>query len=313
MTFSRITGTGGYLPETKLTNQALAETYQLDTSDEWIQQRTGIRARHIAANSEDVVSMGVLAARQALTAANKEPDDIDLIIVATCSYETIFPSAACAVQRALGITTACTAFDIQAACTGFIYALSIADQFVRAGSAKTVLVIGSETMSRVLDWQDRATCVLFGDGAGAVLLTAAEKPGILSTELHANGDEGDILSLEKSHFLAMQGNKVFRFGVTHLAKALTACLRANQLSVAQLDWFIPHQANIRMIETMAEKLGFPMDKVIATLHNQCNTSAASIPLALDFAVRQGHIQEGHTVLLEAIGGGVTWGTALIQF
>jgi 3-oxoacyl-[acyl-carrier-protein] synthase-3 len=313
MTFSRIAGTGSYLPAESMSNDALAKAKGLDTSDAWIQERTGIAARHIASVSEDVVSMGTAAATVALSAAGVSENEVDLIIVATCSYETTFPSAACAIQQALGISTQCPAFDIQAACTGFIYALSVADQFIRAGTMKTILVIGSETMTRVLDWQDRATCVLFGDGAGAVVLRADEKAGILSTELHANGAQDDILTLEKSAFLTMQGSKVFRFGVTHLDLALKACLKTNGLTIDQLDWFIPHQANIRMIQAMAEKLGFPMEKVVATLHNQGNTSAASIPLALDHAMRMGHIQVGHRVLLEAIGGGVTWGTALIQF
>lgn len=313
MNFSRIAGTGSYLPKESLTNEALATLKNLDTSDAWIKERTGIEARHIAAENEDVVSMAAAAAKCALVAANTDPNDVDMIIVATCSYEKTFPAAACAVQQALGISNQCAAFDIQAACTGFIYALSIADQFIRAGSMKTVLVIGSETMSRVLDWEDRATCVLFGDGAGAVLLRADAEKGILSTELHANGAQDDILKLEKSAFLTMQGSKVFRFGVTHLDLALNACLKTNHLTIDQLDWFIPHQANIRMIQAMAEKLGLPMEKVVATLQTQGNTSAASVPLALDFAVRAGHIKLGHRVLLEAIGGGVTWGTALIQF
>jgi 3-oxoacyl-[acyl-carrier-protein] synthase-3 len=313
MIFSRIAGTGSYLPANRLSNEALAKEKGIETSDAWIQERTGIAARHIASAEEDVVSMGTKAATLALSAAGLSADEVELIIVATCSYEKTFPAAACAIQQALGITTQCPAFDIQAACTGFIYALSIADQFIRAGSMKTVLVIGSETMSRVLDWQDRSTCVLFGDGAGAVVLRADPKAGILSTELHANGAQDDILTLEKSAFLTMQGSKVFRFGVTHLDMALKACLKANDLTIEQLDWFIPHQANIRMIQAMAEKLGLPMEKVVATLHHQGNTSAASIPLALDFAMRQGNIQAGHRVLLEAIGGGVTWGTALIQF
>ncbi|MEY3182691.1 MAG: hypothetical protein RLZ35_676, partial [Pseudomonadota bacterium] len=293
MNFSRIAGTGSYLPKESLTNEALATLKNLDTSDAWIKERTGIEARHIAAENEDVVSMAAAAAKCALVAANTDPNDVDMIIVATCSYEKTFPAAACAVQQALGISNQCAAFDIQAACTGFIYALSIADQFIRAGSMKTVLVIGSETMSRVLDWEDRATCVLFGDGAGAVLLRADAEKGILSTELHANGAQDDILKLEKSAFLTMQGSKVFRFGVTHLDLALNACLKTNHLTIDQLDWFIPHQANIRMIQAMAEKLGLPMEKVVATLQTQGNTSAASVPLALDFAVRAGHIKLGH--------------------
>lgn len=313
MNFSRVAGTGSYLPENIVSNEALAKAKGLDTSDAWIQERTGIASRHMASAHEDVVSMGAAAAKLALSAAGVPAESVDLIIVATCSYETTFPAAACAIQQALGITTQCPAFDIQAACTGFIYALSIADQFIRTGAMKTILVIGSETMTRVLDWQDRSTCVLFGDGAGAVVLRADTEIGILSTELHANGAQDDILTLEKSAFLNMQGSKVFRFGVTHLDLALKACLKTNALTIEQLDWFIPHQANIRMIQAMAEKLGLPMEKVVVTLGDQGNTSAASIPLALDFAMRSGHIQSGHRVLLEAIGGGVTWGTALIQF
>lgn len=310
MKFSRIIGTGSYLPTAIMSNDDLAQ--RLETSDAWIRERTGIVSRRVAAAEESVVTLGTQAAIRAIDAAELSVRDIELVIVATCSYETIFPAAACAIQQALGIPPG-PAFDIQAACTGFIYALSIADQFIRSGMVKTALVVGSETMTRVVDWADRSTCVLFGDGAGAVVLRADNSAGIVATNLQADGEHRDILLLERNGYLTMQGNKVFRFAVTHLEKAARASLDSQQWGIDDIDWLVPHQANIRIIQAMAEKLSLPLDKIVVTLPEQGNTSSASIPLALDAAVRDQRIRPGHRLLLEAIGGGLTWGTALIQY
>ena len=317
MTYSRIISTGGYLPEKVLTNFDLEK--MLDTSDAWIVERTGIQERRIAGDTETTSTMAIEAARKAIITANIEPDQIDLIVVATSTPENFFPSTACIVQKALNIKQ-CPAFDISAACAGFNYALGTADNFIRAGAAKYALVIGSETMSRTLDWTDRSTCVLFGDGAGAVVLEASVKPGILSNHLYSNGQYKDLLFYpsgvhpnSKPRFLKMNGSEIFKIAVNKLGEILDETLRANHLTHASLDWLVPHQANLRIISAMAKKLHLPMERVVITLDKQGNTSAASVPLALDAAIRDGRIQRGHTILLESFGGGLTWGAALVQY
>jgi len=314
--YSKIAGTGSYLPSKILTNHDLEK--QIDTTHEWIVERSGIHERRIAAPDETASSMGFLAAREAIEAAQISPNDIDLIIVATSTGERIFPSTACLLQERLGIS-GCPAFDVTAACAGFNYALSVADQFIRAGTAVCALVVGSETMSRIIDWQDRRTCVLFADGAGALVLTASETPGIHSTHLHADGKYKDLLYTptglepgEKAH-LQMSGREVFKVGVQQLARVLTETLEAHQLEKEAIDWLIPHQANIRMISAMANHLGLSMDRVVITLDKHGNTSAASVPLALDHAIRDGRIQRGHRLLLESFGGGFAWGSALVTY
>ncbi len=312
MIYSKIIGTGSCLPETILTNNALAE--RIETSDEWIVERTGIRQRHIASVLETTNSMGAMAARNALQMAGVRAEDVDMVIVATCTPDKTFPSSACHIQQELGIPP-CPAFDVQAACSGFIYGLSIIDQFIRTKMAKRVLLIGSEVMSRVVNWQDRRTCVLFGDGAGAILLEASSTPGILNTHISADGRHKDILYLDNqaNATIEMQGNSVFKLAVNMLDTIANQILVANNLTIHDLDWLVPHQANIRIIQAMAEKLGLPMERVVVTLREHGNTSSASIPLALDFAIRQGKIKPGQRLLLEAFGGGLTWGTALIQY
>lgn len=310
--YSKIVATGAYLPEKSVTNDDLANT--IDTSHEWIVERTGIESRHIANEEETVVVMGQRAAQQALDRAGWSADDIDMVVVATCTPDKTFPSTACLIQQALGIPP-CGAFDVQAVCSGFIYGLSVVDQFIRNGKAKRVLLVGVEKMSKVLDWQDRSTCILFGDGAGAVLLEASETPGILDTQLSADGNHKEVLFLDKEpeSTVQMQGNALFKLAVNLLDKAAVSMLEANQLEGSQIDWFIPHQANVRIIKATAEKLGLPMEKVILTLAKQGNTSAASIPLALDSGIQSGQLKRGQLLLLEAIGGGLTWGTALVRY
>lgn len=317
--FSRIIGTGGYLPERVLTNDEISET--VDTSDEWIFERTGIRSRRIAAPDETASSMGEIAARQALEAADLDPSKIDLIVMATSSPDRVFPSTACLLQQRLGIHF-CAAFDVQAACSGFIFGLSVADQYIRAGTARHVLVVGSEINSRLVDWNDRSTCILFGDGAGAVVLEASEEPGILSTHIHSDGRYRDLLYLpnpqgvgneSESPFVSMQGNEVFKIAVKTLGRIADETLAANHMDKAELDWLVPHQANTRIIAATAKKLRMPMDRVVLTLENQGNTSSASVPLALNEAVLDGRIQRGHVVLMEAFGGGFAWGSALIRY
>lgn len=321
MTYSQILGTGGYLPEKILTNADLEKI--VDTSSDWIVERTGIHQRHIAAEHETSLTMAEKAGRAAMAAAGMAPEDIGMIIIATTTPEKMFPSTACLLQQRLQIAN-CPAFDLNsAACAGFVYALSIADQFIRNGSVKTALVIGSEVMSRVLDWNDRSTCVLFGDGAGAVVLGATDKPGILSTHLHADGTYKDVLTLpislgkpmdvEQELFLKMSGNKLFKLAVNLLEKLFDDTLAANSLTKADVDWLVPHQANIRIIEALAKKLDLSMDHVAITLHDQGNTSSASIPLALDKAIRDGNIKRGDMLLLEGFGGGLAWGSALIKY
>lgn len=321
---ARITGTGSYLPEKVLTNQDLER--MVATSDEWIRERTGIVKRHIAAKDETTCDLAEHAARRALAAAGREPEEVDLIVLATTTPDKIFPSTACLLQARLGNHGA-TAFDVQAVCTGFIYALGVAEKFIRSGSHRCALVIGAETFSRVIDWSDRGTCVLFGDGAGAVVLEASEEPGILSTHLHADGayekllhvpggvskgfdfesDEGD------PRYTKMRGNEVFKIAVNTLGRIVDETLEANGLKKSDVDWLVPHQANIRIINATARKLGMSMDQVVVTVDQHGNTSAASVPLALDTAVRDGRIQRGETLLLEAFGGGFTWGSALLIF
>ncbi|WP_434113953.1 beta-ketoacyl-ACP synthase III [Methylocaldum sp. GT1TLB] len=318
--YARILGTGGYLPETILTNEQIAQT--VDTSDAWIIERTGIRERRIAGKHETASSMAERAALQALESAEIEPGTIDLIIVATCTPDRVFPSTACLLQQRLNIRD-CAAFDVQAACSGFIYALSIADQYVRAGAARRVLVVGSEVTSRIVDWSDRATCILFGDGAGAVVLEVADEPGILSTHIHSDGQYQDLLYVPNPNgagsgegderFLKMQGNEVFKIAVNTLGRIVDETLAANNLQKSDIHWLVPHQANIRIIAATAKKLHMPMDRVVMTIEKQGNTSAASVPLALNEAIRDGRIQRGHMVLMEAFGGGFAWGSALIRY
>lgn len=319
MMYSRIIGTGGYLPEKILTNQDLE--HMVDTSNEWIRTRTGITQRHIAADNEMASDLALNASRKAMAASGVTAGDIDLIIVATTTPDVIFPSTACILQDKLGVAD-CPAFDVQAVCSGFIYALATADMFIRAGKCHTALVVGTEIYSRILDWTDRSTCVLFGDGAGAVVLTRGDQPGILSSHLHADGSHRKILAVPGSicggkvqgkPFVMMEGNVVFKFAIKVLEDVVRETLAENNLEVSDIDWLIPHQANIRIILSTANKLGLPMEKVVATVDRHGNTSAASIPLALDIAVRDGRIKSGQLVLLEGVGGGFTWGAVLVRW
>ncbi|PHS69011.1 MAG: 3-oxoacyl-ACP synthase [Methylophaga sp.] len=320
MIYSRISGTGSYQPEKILTNHDLEQ--MVDTTDQWIQERTGIKKRHIVADDETTTDLAFYAAEKAIEAAGITNDDIDLIIVATSTPTRIFPSTASLVQQKLNITNGCPAFDIQAVCTGFIYALTVADKFIKSGSAKNVLIIGAETFSRIVDWTDRNTCVLFGDGAGAVVLQASDEPGLLSTHIHCDGKYNELLSVpsgpgsiesETPAYIEMQGNEVFKVAVRTLSAIVDETLAANNLQKKDIDWLIPHQANIRIIQATARKLDMAMDRVVVTVAEHGNTSAASIPLALDTAVRDGRIQRGEILLLEAFGGGFTWGSALLKF
>ena len=312
MIFSRIAGTGSYLPEKVVTNFDLEK--RVETTHAWIVERTGIESRHIANLDESTTFMGVQAAKKALDVAGVSPKEVELIIVATCTPDKVFPSAACLIQVELGVPP-CIAFDVQAACSGFIYALSIADSFIKSGKVKKALVIGSESLSRITDWDDRRTCILFGDGAGAVLLESSQEAGILSTALSADGCQKDIVYLDNraGAFIQMQGNALFRQAVNILDQAAVKALKENNLTISDLHWFIPHQANLRIITATAKKLDLPLDRVVLTLKDQGNTSGASIPLALDAAIRDGRIQRGQNLLLEGIGGGLTWGTAVIKY
>ncbi len=322
MSYARITGTGAYLPEKVLTNADLER--MVETSDAWIRERTGILERHVAADGETTCDLAEAAARRAIEAAGIEPREIDLIIVATTTPNRVFPSTACLLQARLGIH-GCPAFDVQAVCTGFVYALAVAEKFIRTGAARRALIVGAETLSRILDWSDRATCVLFGDGAGALVLEASETPGVLSTHLHADGHYEHLLTVpagiseHPERFrsgeatVRMKGNEVFRMAVNTLGRMVTEVLHANGLRKSDIDWLIPHQANIRIIKATARKLGLPMERVVVTVDLHGNTSAASIPLALDTAVRDGRVQPGATLLMEAFGGGFTWGAALVRF
>jgi len=321
-THSRIVGTGGYLPEKVLLNSDLEK--MVDTSDEWIRDRTGIEQRHIAAEGEYTVDLAEKAARGAMDSAGVSASEIDLIVVATTTADQVFPSTACLLQSRLDIH-GCPAFDVQAVCTGFVYALSVADKFVKTGSSKCALVVGAETFSRIIDWTDRNTCVLFGDGAGAVVIKADQQPGIFSTHLHADGDFAKLLHVpsgvsnnysavkEGRAFVEMEGSDVFKMAVRTLGAIVDETLEANQLDRADIDWLVPHQANLRIIKATAKKLKMPMSKVVLTVARHGNTSAASIPLALNHAVRAGDIKSGETLLLEGFGGGFTWGSALIKY
>jgi 3-oxoacyl-[acyl-carrier-protein] synthase III len=319
--YSRIIGTGGYLPEEVRTNDDL--TKMVDTSDNWIFERTGIKSRRIAAKHETASSMAELSARQAIEAADIAPNEIDLIIVATGTPDRVYPSTGCLLQHRLGVKE-CVAFDVQAACSGSIFALSVADQYIKTGACKKALVIGTELCSRVVDWTDRGTCILFGDGASAVLLEAAEEPGILSTHIHSDGRFEDLLYLPnpqaeagadstKNGYIAMKGNEVFKVAVNTLGRIVDETLAANNMNKSDVDWLVPHQANTRIIAATAKKLKMSMDQVVLTLENQGNTSSASILLALNEAVRDGRIQRGQVILLEAFGAGFTWGSALIKY
>jgi 3-oxoacyl-[acyl-carrier-protein] synthase-3 len=317
--FSRITGIGSYLPGPPVSNDDLASR-GIDTSDEWIVSRTGIKSRHLVANGESASDLALEASRRALLAAGIEPADLDLIIVATSTPDFIFPSTACLLQGKLGNHGA-TAFDVQAVCSGFVYGLTIADKFIRSGSHRRALVVGAEVFSRILDWSDRGTCVLFGDGAGAVVVEASDKPGILATALHADGAHHGILSVPGSvcggkvtgdPFLRMDGQAVFKFAVRVLAEVADECCQAAGIEPSEVDWLIPHQANVRILEATARRVKMPMDKVVVTVDRHGNTSAASVPLALDEAVRDGRIKAGQKIMLEGVGGGFTWGAVLLE-
>ena len=317
--YSRISGTGSYLPEKILTNRDLEKL--VDTSDEWIYTRTGIRERRIAADDQMTSDLALIASRRALDAARLAPEDIDLVIVATTTADMIFPSVACLLQAKLGVTQG-AAFDVQAVCSGFVYALAIADNFIRAGQYRHALVVGAEVYSRILDWKDRSTCVLFGDGAGAVVLSRSDTPGLLATRLHADGRYAHILLVPGGvskgavcghPFLQMEGNAVFKLAVKVLGEVADETLEAAGLARSDIDWLIPHQANIRIIQATAKKLGLPMERVVTTVERHANTSAASVPLALDEAVRAGLIRPGQNVLLEGVGGGFTWGAVLLRW
>jgi 3-oxoacyl-[acyl-carrier-protein] synthase-3 len=317
--FSRVIGTGSYLPEKIVTNDDLART--VDTNDEWIRTRTGIRSRHFAAEGQLASDLALPASQRALQSSGVSARDIDLIIVATTTPDMIFPGTACILQSKLDIA-GCPAFDVQAVCSGFVYALTIADLFIRAGQARHVLVVGTEVYSRILDWSDRGTCVLFGDGAGAVIVAASETPGIIASKLHADGAHKDMLcvpgsvnagKVSGSPFVHMDGGSVFKFAVRVFEEGANEVLDAAGITVADIDWFIPHQANIRIMEATAKKLGLPKEKIIATVDHHGNTSAASIPLALDEAVCDNRIRPGQMLLLEAVGGGFTWGAVLLRW
>jgi 3-oxoacyl-[acyl-carrier-protein] synthase-3 len=317
MTYAVINGTGSYLPSRSMSNYDF-ET-QMDTSHEWIVTRTGITSRFIASAEETTSYMASKAALNALESSSISADDIDLIIAATCTPDNFFPGVACAVQETLKITKPIPAFDISAACSGYIYALDIAKQYISSGAARNVLVIGSESMSRGLDWKDRSTCILFGDGAGACILSASDNPGIIKSILHASFDKQSFLSFPNDSYcggssqVSMQGNEVFKIAVKYMGEIVDEILKASNLNREDIDWLVPHQANIRIIQAIAKKLDLPLEKVIITLENQGNTSAASIPLALDHAIKQNKVKRGDLLLLEAFGGGMTWGAALVRY
>lgn len=319
---ARISGTGSYLPGEPVSNAALIAAHGLDSSDEWIVERTGIRSRHLAAADVSSSDLALEASLRALEAAGRKPGDVDLIIVATSTPDYVFPSSAAMLQHKLGITNGAPAFDVQAVCSGFIYGLTIAEKFIRSGSHKCALVVGSEVFSRILDWKDRGTCVLFGDGAGAVVLEASDEPGLLASALHADGSHHGILSVPGQlcggvatgdPLLRMDGPAVFKFAVKVLADVANEVLAVANLTVAEVDWLIPHQANVRILQATAKRLHLPPEKCIITVAHHGNTSAASIPLALDESVRSGQIQRGQYLLLEGVGGGFTWGATLLRF
>lgn len=320
--YARIAATGAYQPDNVVTNADLEKI--VDTSDEWIRDRTGIRERRIALEGQTTSDLAEQAARIALRDSGVDPSEIDLLIVGTTTPDLVFPSTACLIQKRLGLGD-CGAFDVNAACSGFIYGLSVATQYIQAGTASKVLVVGAETLTRMVDWTDRSTCVLFGDGAGAAVLVADREPGVLSTHIHANGNYGDLLNVDvgvSRGFRAeprggltirMKGNEVFKVAVNTLGRIVEETLAHNNMSKHDIDWLIPHQANLRIIKATAKKLDMPMDRVIVTVDRHGNTSSASVPMALDEAIRSGRIQRGELVLLEAFGGGFTWGAALIRY
>jgi len=322
MPFTSIAGTGGYLPERVMENKEFESL--VSTSDEWIRERTGIKRRHIAAEDETTSDMALAASTRAIEAANIDVNDIDLIIIATTTGDKVFPSAACILQRRLGIRNF-PAFDVHAACAGFVYALDVADRFIRTGGASCALVIGADIYSRIIDWSDRSTCVLFGDGAGAVVLKASEKPGILSTHIYADGAHEEMLHVpggissgfesvrSKDTFINMKGNEVFKKAVSTLGRIAEETLAANNLDKCDITWLVPHQANLRIIKAAAKKLNMPLERTIITVDEHANTSSASIPLALDVAVRDGRIKRGDLLLFEGFGAGFTWGSALVRY
>lgn len=320
MQYAKILGTGSYLPANRVSNEDLAK--KVDTSDEWITTRTGIKFRHIADEQEKTSDLAARAAEKALADASVGAEEIDLIVVATATPDMQFPSTATIVQQKLGITNGCAAFDVQAVCAGFMYALNTANAYIKSGMAKRALVIGAETFSRIVDWEDRTTCVLFGDGAGAVVLGASEEAGIIHSKLHADGNYLDLLNVPAqiangqvcgSPFVKMDGPGVFKFAVKMLAKVAEEVLEESGYTADQIDWIVPHQANRRIIESTAKHLGLSMDKVILTVQDHGNTSAASVPLALDSGIREGKIQRGQNLLLEGIGGGFAWGAVLVKY
>ena len=320
---SRIAGTGSYLPERVMTNAELEQL--VDTSDAWIRERTGIEERRIAAPGQTTGDLAVEAGLRAIEAAEVDPKSVDMVIIGTSTPDSVFPSTACLIQQRLGVAPDAIAMDVAAACSGFVYALGVADRFIRTGGSKRALVIGSETFSRILNWEDRTTCVLFGDGAGAVLLEASDEEGIIGTHLHSDGVNADLLHvpwgvsqgydrlLDNAGMIRMRGNEVFKVAVRTLGRLVDETLDANGLARSDIDWVVPHQANIRIISATAKKLEIPMERVVLTVQKHGNTSAASIPLALDAAVRDGRIQRGELLLLEAFGAGFTWGSALVRY
>jgi 3-oxoacyl-[acyl-carrier-protein] synthase-3 len=322
MTYARIVGTGSFLPEKVVTNKDLEKT--MDTSDEWIRERTGIKRRHVVIDGQTTSSIGLEAAKRAMTDAGVGPEDIDLIVVGTCTPDKVFPSTACIIQHELGVKGS-AAFDVNAACSGFVYGLDMANRYIKTGGAKTALVIGSETLSRITNWEDRGTAVLFGDGAGCVVLQASEEPGILATHIHADGQYEDLLQVRcgisigyettqaGGAFIEMKGNAVFKRAVATFDKMARETVADLDGELGDIDWFVPHQANMRIIKAAAKKLDMPMERVIATVDEHANTSGASIPLALDQAVRDGRIKRGDTMLFAAFGAGFTWGTAMIKY
>ena len=320
MEYSKIIGTGAYLPERIVKNCEFED--KIETSDEWIRTRTGIAQRHIAADNQSTCDLAEQAVLRAIESAEIAPEQIDMIIVATTTPDLIFPGTACLLQKRLGIH-GCPAFDVQAVCAGFIYAITIADKFIRTGSVKHILVVGAETMSHIIDWEDRSTSVLFGDGAGAVIIGADKEAGIIDSQLHSEGQHhallqvptgvGQALNTKDKPYMIMQGNEVFKVAVEKLGSVAESILTANQLKKDDVDWLIPHQANIRIIKAMAKRLGLPLERVVITIEQHGNTSAASVPIALDVAIRDGRIKRGHKLLLEAFGGGFTWGATLIKY
>lgn len=316
--YSKIIGTGSYLPARVMANSELEAI--VDTSDEWIQARTGIKQRHIAREDETTCDMAEAATEKALEAAGIGAQEIDLIVFATSTPDLIYPSTACLLQARLGLRNGCPAFDIQAVCSGFVYALSIVDQYIKTGAARCALVIGADCNSRILDWSDRGTCVLFGDGAGAVVIKASENPGIYHSRIHADGSYAEMLHVPSGvsrptgePFVRMQGGEVFKFAVNIMGRMVEDVLAATGMTKEDIDWLIPHQANLRIISATAKKLDLPMERVIVTLQEQGNTSAASIPLALDIGIRDGRVKTGDRILMEAVGGGFTWGAALLRY